>query len=112
MLAICVGKGHRGRVRFETRLPERPPLTRRLRIFLVCSLIGIGALTSLVVGLMEQSWVAAAWGAGVAAVGVVGGLLRLRFWQRRGRWFPGMGLYGASADELQPSGGSSRTSAQ
>jgi hypothetical protein len=80
-------------------LPEAPPLIGKLRIFLICSLLGVVVLTSLAAGLIAQSWIAAAWGAGIAVVGVGGGLLRLRFWQRRGRWFPGMSLYGGSAEE-------------
>jgi hypothetical protein len=38
----------------------------------------------------------------VCLVGFGGGLVRYEYWRRKGRWFPGMGMYGASSDQTPP----------
>ena len=46
--------------------------------------------------LLDRSWIAAGWGVGVAIIGVLGGLARMSYWHRKGRWYPGMRWYGVS----------------
>lgn len=85
-------------MRFDTRIPG-PPLraVSRRTFFGLLTLLIVG--TALVSWVLIGSWVGLVLGASIGILGAVGGLFRYEWWRRKGRWYPGMGLYGESSNE-------------